>query len=96
VKSNGTFRDILMQEAPGVWRSNRSAPGKQGTAALQKIVEKVIALEEAEGGEPNAQPATSRTNATSAGARQPRSARTKTKPADAPVAKPTTTRAKRS
>jgi bifunctional non-homologous end joining protein LigD len=45
VKSNGTFRDILLQEAPDVWHSHR--PGAGGDAALRKIAEKVAALEEA-------------------------------------------------
>jgi bifunctional non-homologous end joining protein LigD len=54
VKSEGTFRDILMQEAPGVWHSNRAAAGKSGDAELTKIVEKVLALEEQEGTAPPA------------------------------------------
>jgi bifunctional non-homologous end joining protein LigD len=49
VKSRGSFRDILMQEAPDLWHSNRPAAGKSGEAAMMKIVEKVIALEEEEG-----------------------------------------------
>lgn len=48
VKSEGNFRDILMQDAPGVWHSHRPAAGKFGDAALTKIVEKVLAQEEAE------------------------------------------------
>jgi bifunctional non-homologous end joining protein LigD len=46
VKSDGTFRDILLQEAPDVWRSNRPGSGPDGVDALRKIAEKVIALEE--------------------------------------------------
>jgi bifunctional non-homologous end joining protein LigD len=46
VKSGGSFRDILMQEAPDVWRSNRAGSGPEGAESLRKIVEKVIALEE--------------------------------------------------
>jgi DNA ligase D-like protein (predicted 3'-phosphoesterase) len=49
VKSGGTFREILMQEAPDVWQSNRGAAGPQGLDSLRKIAEKVIALEESEG-----------------------------------------------
>ncbi len=48
VKSGGTFRDILTQETPDLWHSNRPAPGKAGAAGLAKIVEKVLALEEEE------------------------------------------------
>jgi bifunctional non-homologous end joining protein LigD len=47
VKSGGTFRDILLQEAPDVWESHRPGTGPGGDAALQKIAEKVAALEEA-------------------------------------------------
>ena len=46
VKSNGTFRDILSQEAPDVWHSNRPGAGAGGDAALRKIAEKVAALNE--------------------------------------------------
>ena len=45
VKSGGTFRDILMQEAPDVWHSHRGG-GAGGDAALRKIAEKVAALDE--------------------------------------------------
>jgi len=48
VKSGGTFKDILMQETPDLWQSNRPVPGKAGSAGLAKIVEKVLALEEEE------------------------------------------------
>jgi bifunctional non-homologous end joining protein LigD len=47
VKSGGTFRDILLQEAPDVWQSHRPGAGAGGEAALRKIAEKVAALEEA-------------------------------------------------
>jgi bifunctional non-homologous end joining protein LigD len=47
VKSGGTFRDILLQEAPDVWESHRPGTGAGGDAALRKIAEKVAALEEA-------------------------------------------------
>jgi len=54
VKSNGTFRDILLQEAPDVWHSHRpgAGAGAGGDAALRKIAEKVAALNE-----PEAEPA---------------------------------------
>ena len=47
VKSGGSFRDILLQEAPDVWHSHQPAAGAGGDAALRKIAEKVAALEEA-------------------------------------------------
>jgi bifunctional non-homologous end joining protein LigD len=46
VKSGGTFRDILLQEAPDVWHSHRPGGGAGGDAALRTIAEKVAALEE--------------------------------------------------
>jgi bifunctional non-homologous end joining protein LigD len=52
VKSGGTFRDILLQEAPDVWHSHRPDGGAVGDAALRKIAEKVAALNE-----PEAEPA---------------------------------------
>jgi bifunctional non-homologous end joining protein LigD len=48
VKSGGTFRDILLQEAPDVWHSHRPDAGAGGDAALRKIAEKVAALNEPE------------------------------------------------
>jgi bifunctional non-homologous end joining protein LigD len=48
VKSNGTFRDILLQEAPDVWQSHKPGTGAGGDAALRKIAEKVAALDEPE------------------------------------------------
>ncbi len=45
VKTDGTFKDILMQGTPELWHSNRPVPGKAGAAGLAKIVEKVLALE---------------------------------------------------
>jgi bifunctional non-homologous end joining protein LigD len=48
VKSGGSFKDILTQETPELWQSHKPTAGKSGDAALTKIVEKVIALEEEE------------------------------------------------
>jgi bifunctional non-homologous end joining protein LigD len=45
VKSGGGFRDILLQEAPDVWRSHQPGAGAQGDEALRKIAAKVIELE---------------------------------------------------
>ena len=57
VKSEQTFRGILTQQNPGIWHSNRAAAGMTGDAAMAKIVEKVIALEEEEGTAPDAETA---------------------------------------
>jgi bifunctional non-homologous end joining protein LigD len=46
VKSGGGFRDILLQESPGVWQGNPGGSGHGSDATLAKIVQKVIALEE--------------------------------------------------
>jgi bifunctional non-homologous end joining protein LigD len=48
VKSGGLFKDILTQEAPDLWQSNRPVAGKSGDAELMKIVQKVVKLEEEE------------------------------------------------
>ena len=42
VKSGGDFTDILEQEAPAIWKSNRGA--KTGSDHLLKIVERAVAL----------------------------------------------------
>ena len=57
VKSEQNFRGILTQQNPGIWHSNRAAAGMTGDAAMVKIVEKVIALEEEEGTAPDAEAA---------------------------------------
>jgi bifunctional non-homologous end joining protein LigD len=49
VKSGGSFRDILLQESPGVWKGNPGSSATGSDAALAKIVQKVVALEEEEG-----------------------------------------------
>ena len=48
VKSNGTFRDILQQEAPEVWHSNRPGAGGGGEAARRTIAEQEAARDETE------------------------------------------------
>jgi bifunctional non-homologous end joining protein LigD len=48
VKSGGSFKDILTQEAPDLWQSNRPIAGKTADAELAKIVQKVIKLDEEE------------------------------------------------
>jgi bifunctional non-homologous end joining protein LigD len=77
VKSGGTFRDILLQEAPDVWHSHRGG-GTGGDAALRKIAEKVAALDEppADAAEAAPKPAS------------PRAAKTASKPAASKPASP--------
>lgn len=44
VKSGGDFTDILAQEAPDLWTSNRAARG--GSAHMLKVVERALAIAE--------------------------------------------------
>jgi bifunctional non-homologous end joining protein LigD len=44
VKSGGNFEDILRQDTPAVWTSNRPAKGGEAGAMLQKIIERAAAL----------------------------------------------------
>jgi bifunctional non-homologous end joining protein LigD len=45
VKSGGDLTDIIEQDAPGIWTSNRGA-SKGGSAELLRIVEKAVRLRE--------------------------------------------------
>ena len=44
IKSGGDFTDILAQESPDLWTSNRAARG--GSARMLKVVEKAVAIAE--------------------------------------------------
>src|SRR4051812_4877973 len=44
VKSNGNFENILAQDTPAVWKSNRPAKGGATGAMLNEIIEKAAAL----------------------------------------------------
>ena len=44
VKSNGDFEDILAEDTPAVWRSNRPAKGGEAGAMLGRIIERAAAL----------------------------------------------------
>ena len=44
IKSGGDFTDILEQESPDLWTSNRAAKG--GSAHMLKVVEKAVAIAE--------------------------------------------------
>ena len=64
VKSGGDFADILAQDNPDVWHSNRPAEGGEAGAMFKKIIERALALRNArEGGAPA--PAVSRARTTS-------------------------------
>jgi len=44
VKSNGDFEDILAEDMPAVWRSNRPAKGGEASAMLATIIERAATL----------------------------------------------------
>ncbi len=44
VKSSGDFADILAQEQPDIWRSNRPARGGEAGALFARIIERALAL----------------------------------------------------
>jgi bifunctional non-homologous end joining protein LigD len=47
VKSNGDFEDILAQDTPAVWQTNRPAKGGETGAMLAEIIERAAALKRA-------------------------------------------------
>jgi bifunctional non-homologous end joining protein LigD len=44
VKSGGDFEDILAEDTPAIWRSNRPAKGGEAGAMLAKIIERAVKL----------------------------------------------------
>jgi hypothetical protein len=44
VKSNGDFEDILAQDTPAVWQTNRPAKGGDAGAMLAQIIERAAAI----------------------------------------------------
>jgi bifunctional non-homologous end joining protein LigD len=89
VKSGGTFRDILLQEAPDVWHSHKGA-GTGGDAALRKIAEKVAALDEPTAAA-SAAPAAAASAASAAAIPPPKARAAKAAPASKPAAAKRTT-----
>jgi bifunctional non-homologous end joining protein LigD len=51
VKSNGDFEDILAQDTPAVWQTNRPAKGGDAGAMLAQIIERAARLKAARTGE---------------------------------------------
>jgi bifunctional non-homologous end joining protein LigD len=47
VKSGGDFADILAQENPDIWHSNRPAQGGEAGALFERIIERALALRDA-------------------------------------------------
>jgi bifunctional non-homologous end joining protein LigD len=54
VKSDGDFEDILGEETPAVWKSNRPAQGGEAGAMLAKIIERAAKLKSATADTPRA------------------------------------------
>ncbi|MBM3821006.1 MAG: hypothetical protein FJW14_18600, partial [Acidimicrobiia bacterium] len=44
VKSKGDFADILAQDNPGIWRSNRPARGGETGAMFEKIIKRAVEM----------------------------------------------------
>ena len=74
VKSERDFADILSQDNPDIWRSNRPAKGGDTGAMFERIIEQAVALRQ--GKKPAARtPATPRTTASAPRASRKTSAR---------------------
>jgi bifunctional non-homologous end joining protein LigD len=67
VKSDGDFEDILAEDNPAVWKTNRPAKGGDSGAMLATIIERAAALKAARAAEPPPEDVP-----------EPRSARTRT------------------
>lgn len=66
VKSGGDLADILAQDNPDIWQSNRPASGGEAGAMFQKIIERALALREGTAGAPgSAKPTRGKTGRTS-------------------------------
>jgi bifunctional non-homologous end joining protein LigD len=59
VKSEGDFADILSQDNPDIWRSNRPAKGGDTGAMFERIIQQAVALRQ--GQKPEAQTSTTPT-----------------------------------
>ena len=60
VKSNGDFEDILAEDTPAVWVSNRPAKGGEAGAMLATIIERAAKLKAARDATPSRRTETSR------------------------------------
>jgi bifunctional non-homologous end joining protein LigD len=76
VKSQGDFADILAQDNPDIWRSNRPAKGGETGAMFQRIIERALEMRDAQGAAtpaPRSSTARSTSTRTTAGSRPARS-----------------------
>src|SRR5215468_12062589 len=60
VKSDGDFEDILAEDTPAVWLSNRPTRGGPASATLAKIIERAAALKAKRQDKPSKRPTTPR------------------------------------
>ena len=67
VKSRGDFADILSQENPGIWQSNRPAQSGEAGAMFRRIIERAIEMREARAGSGAAAAASTRRKAAGTG-----------------------------
>jgi bifunctional non-homologous end joining protein LigD len=81
VKTEGDFADILAQDNPDIWRSNRPAEGGDTGKLFQSIITRALALQAEREGKSAAPAKAARATATkkkTAAARKPAARRTKT------------------
>jgi bifunctional non-homologous end joining protein LigD len=71
VKSQGDFADILAQEQPDIWLSNRPAQGGEAGAMFRRIIERALALKAEQAG---SAPAARRGRAPAPASKKPRTA----------------------
>jgi len=84
VKSDGDFEDILAEDNPAVWQTNRPAKGGDTGAMLATIIERAARLKAARGGADDSTPsATASTPKARSTRRRPQSARATGQPAGA-------------
>jgi bifunctional non-homologous end joining protein LigD len=69
VKSAGDFEDILAQDNPDVWRTNRPAKSGEMGAIFETVIEKAAQLRAARGKKPRSVPASDKSGARTARAR---------------------------
>jgi bifunctional non-homologous end joining protein LigD len=88
VTSNGDFEDILAEDTPAVWVSNRPAKGGEAGAMLATIIERAAKLKAKRAGAPAPAPASTRRSTQSAQRPQRKSAKKTTIERKTPKTKP--------
>jgi bifunctional non-homologous end joining protein LigD len=70
VKSGGDFEDILAEDSPAIWRSNRPAKGGEAGAMLGRIIERAAKLKAERAKATNASPRVQRPSRSTQSARR--------------------------